>query len=134
MSCVAIVGGSGDTAMTAKRKRASTSAQGTCKAKPASNTIKRSERPLKQHKLPPDPDGLFKRAAARAKKAVAHYEMLNPDVTRDKLIANLVLDLICLSDRDPGLGDVDKECVSALQTYNRFVKENKWTVGEGAYP
>ena len=86
------------------------------------------KRSLKQRKLPPDPDGLFKRAAARARKVIAVYEKLNPDAD-DHLVSNLVLDLICLSDRDPELGNVDEECVFALQTYQRFVAENMWSLG-----
>lgn len=57
------------------------------------------------------------------------YDNLNPGIGREHLVGNLVLDLICLSDRNPELGDIDEECVFALQTYEKFVKENEWMVG-----
>lgn len=94
-------------------------------------TAKRSTRTKgqrKPYKLPPDPDGLFRRAAARAKKVIAMYENLNPGA-EGHLVSNLVLDLICLSNRDSRLGDVDEECVFALQTYQKFVAENMWELG-----
>ena len=83
--------------------------------------------------VPPDPDGLFKTAAARAKKVIAMYDDLNAGLGQDFLISNLVFDLICLSDRDPKLGDVDEECVFALQTYEKFVTEHEYTVGTLSY-
>lgn len=106
------VGAERETIMTSKKKRAS-SAVYASKAKP------------QKRNLPPDPDGLFKRAARRGKKVIAMYDELNPGLARDDLVGNIVLDLICLSDRDPTLGDVEEACGFALQTYELFVKENE---------
>ena len=83
---------------------------------------------LQKCKLPPDPDGLFKRAAARGKKVIAMYGQLNPDA-EGNLLNNLMLDLICLSDRDTKVGNVHQEYVSAVQTYEKFVAENMWALG-----
>lgn len=99
------------------------------KTRASAQTFKGSKAQPQKRKLPPDPDGLFKRAAARGKKVIAMYDNLNPGIGRDCLVWNLFLDLICLSERDPELGDVDEECVFALQTYEKFVKENEWVVG-----
>lgn len=82
----------------------------------------------KRRKLPPDPDGLFRRAARRGKKVIAMYERLNPDA-EGHFVSNIVLDLICLSDRDPELGNVDEECVFALRNYQQFLAENLFEVG-----
>ena len=75
-------------------------------------------------RLPPDPDGLFKRAARRGKKVVAFYEELYPDPGRDWLVANLLHDLMHCCDRVPELGNVDEECVRAISLYVGLVEEN----------
>lgn len=77
-------------------------------------------------KLPPDPDRLFKRGAARAKKVIALYEKLNPGLGGQFLVSNIVRDLFCLSVRDPKLGNVDDEYVFARETYLEFAAENMW--------
>jgi hypothetical protein len=88
-----------------------------------------TKRPLKQRKLPPDPDGLFKRAAARAKKVIAMYDELNPGLGRDSLVSNLLHDLMHLCDRDRKLGDFHEEHGSALWTYQDLLAENMWDLG-----
>lgn len=83
----------------------------------------------KEHQLPPDPDELLKRAAARGKKVVAMYEKLNPDTGRYFLLLNLLFDLLQLCDRDPGLGNLDEELVAAIDMYEKFVEQNKFAAG-----
>lgn len=97
------------------------------KTRASAQTLVSKAKPTNR-KLPPDPDGLFKRAAARGKQVIAMYEKLNPGA-EGFLVSNIVRDLICLSDRDPKLGNVDKECVFAVQSYQEFVAENMWAVG-----
>jgi hypothetical protein len=80
-------------------------------------------------KLPPDPYGDFERGAARAKSVIALYEKLNPWLGDECLVSNIVRDLICLSARDPKLGNVDEECMFAIQTYLEFAAENMWEAG-----
>ena len=84
---------------------------------------------IKNGKLPPDPDGLFRRAAARGKKVIAMCDKLNPEAEGTFLVSNIVRDLICLSVRDPKLGSVDEECVFAIQSYQKLVAENIWAAG-----
>ncbi|WP_162888216.1 hypothetical protein [Sphingomonas mesophila] len=96
-------------------------------------TAKKTGRTTAKRKLPPDPDGTFKRAAARGKKVIALYDDLNGEVERDGLVKCLIFDLICLSQRDPELGDVDEEYATARHTYVKFVKENEWIVGTPDY-
>ena len=77
-------------------------------------------------KLPPDPYGDFKRGAARAKEVIALYEKLNPGLGDECLVSNIVRDLICLSAREPKLGNVDIACVFAMESYLEFAAENMW--------
>lgn len=77
-------------------------------------------------KLPPDQSGDFKRGAARAKKVIALYEKLCPGLDVESVIGDLVHDLICLSAREPQLGNVDSACVSAIRTYLELAAENMW--------
>lgn len=79
-------------------------------------------------KLPPDPDGLFKRAAARAKKVVAMYDALYPEAGREFLISNLLHDLMHLCDRDASLGDLNEEYVQAFHLYQSLVAESEMIV------
>lgn len=72
----------------------------------------------------PDPGGLIKKAAARARKVVAKYEKLYPEVTRDCLVTSLLHDLMHLCDRDPSLGDFYEKYVCALETYASLVEQN----------
>lgn len=97
---------------------------------------KRKASKAKPHKrkLPPDPDGLFKRSAARARKVVAKYENLYPEVTRDCLVTSLVHDLMHLCDRDSTLGDFYENYVSALETYAGLVEQNLCLVETGNCP
>lgn len=83
----------------------------------------------KNRKLLPDPYGDFKRGAARAKKVIALYEKLNPGLDGEFLVSNIVRDLICLSAHNPKLGNVDAECVFAMDTYLDFAAENMWEAG-----
>lgn len=79
----------------------------------------------KGHQLPPDPDGLFERAAARGIKLISKYQDLNPTVDRRDLLGNILFDLMHCCDREPALGNVDEWCVYAIRMYDRFVAENK---------
>jgi hypothetical protein len=79
----------------------------------------------KKKQLPPDPDGMFKRAAARGKKVIAMYDDLNPGLHRKGLVDNLLFDLMHFSDRDPSLGDSEKNYWGAVGDYERFVEENE---------
>jgi hypothetical protein len=103
--------------MATKKKRASSAAAKACKATGKTN------------KLPPDPDGLFKRAAARAKKVMAIYEHLNPGPGRDDLVGNLLHDLMHLCDRDRTLGDFHEGHGLALWLYQDLLAENLCDVG-----
>ncbi|MFZ2980428.1 MAG: hypothetical protein WA085_05310 [Sphingobium sp.] len=82
-----------------------------------------------QNQLPRDPDGLFKRAAARAKKVTAMYDDLNPGLGRDYIVENLLFDLMHLCDRDAKLGGFDNALGFAVQTYYKFIEENELMVG-----
>lgn len=103
------------------------------KTRASAQTLKGSKTKAQKRKLPPDPDGLFKRAAARAKKVIAMYDNLAPDVGRDYLVKHLLHDLMHLSDRDPTLGDIGEEYVQAFRCYEKLVKENEWIVGTPDY-
>ena len=102
----------------------------TKKAKRTSVSNKREENDSKRkvHKRPPDTDGLFKRAAARAKKVVAFYEELYPDPGRAWLLANLLHDLLHLCDRDRTLGSFDKSHGRAFGLYEDLAAENMWVL------
>ncbi len=102
-----------------------------CNSRAQSGLPSNSKR--KPDKLPPDPDGLFKRAAARAKKVIAMYDDLNLEVERDDLITDLIHDLMHLCDRDPELGEFDEKCGRAFNIYDGLVKESKWMVGTLSY-
>lgn len=80
-------------------------------------------------RLPPDPDGLFKRAAARAEQILVLYDDLFPDLDEDYLVTNLLHDLMHFCDRHPSLKSFDEAHGFAVFTYERFVKENEWMVG-----
>jgi hypothetical protein len=82
----------------------------------------------KSHKRPPDPDGTFKRAAARAKKVITFYEELYPDPGRAWLVANLLHDLLHLCDRDRTLGSFTKSHGDALWIYEDLAAENMWVM------
>lgn len=69
----------------------------TAKKKLASDTAMASKAKRKLNKLPPDPDGLFERAAERGKIVFVMYEALNPGPSRDDLVSNLLHDLMHLS-------------------------------------
>jgi hypothetical protein len=97
-------------------------------ARPSAKALKASKAKPQKRKLPPDPDGLFARAAARAKKVIAFYEKMYPDPGRDCLVQNLIHDLMHLADRDPSLGDIDEEAVWAIRMYDDLVKESEWMV------
>lgn len=60
------------------------------KTLPSAQAVKLSKAKPEVHKLPPDPDGLFKRATARAKTVIAMYDDLNPDWARGDLVFNLL--------------------------------------------
>lgn len=89
----------------------------------------RTKNCVKTRELPPDPDGLFKRAAKRAKKVLAMYGQLNPGPERADLVANLLHDLMHLCDRDRTLGDFHKEHAFALTMYQDLLAENIWALG-----
>jgi len=93
------------------------------------HNVKTSKAKPTKHKLPPDPDGMFKRAAARAEKVLALYDDLFPDLGEDYLIPHLLHDLMHFCDRHPTLKSFDESHGFAIYTYERFVKENKWIVG-----
>lgn len=98
---------------------------------PAGNAVRAS----KGRKLPPDPDGLFQRAADRAKVIVAMYDALNPFLGSDYLISNILFDLMHLSDRDPSLGGYDEGEGRAHSIYEELVQENRemvrWEKSQG---
>ena len=98
-----------------KKTRAATPA-------PASNAK------LRNRNLPPDTDGLFKRAAARGKKVITMYKNLNPEA-EGNLVSNLLHDLMHRCDRDPKLGDFHDEHGFAVGMYQEFVAENMWALG-----
>jgi hypothetical protein len=77
-------------------------------------------------KLPPDPYGDFKRGAARAKKVIALYEKFDAGLELEYRVSDIVRDLICLSAQEPRLGNVDRACVFAMETYLEFAAENMW--------
>ena len=87
--------------------------------------ITRARAKLQKRRLPPDPDGLFKRAGRRAKKVIALYDLMNPGLGRDYLVCNLLHDLMHLCDRDPTLGGFDESCGTALAVYEGLVEENE---------
>lgn len=90
------------------------------------HSVRNAKTPMR--KLPPDPDGLFKRAAARAKKVVAMYDDLYPDAGREFLVSNLLHDLMHLCDRDATLGDLNEEYVQAFRLYESLVAESEFIV------
>lgn len=96
------------------------------KKTPTLTLVPASKDKPENRKLPPDPYGDFKRGAARAKEVIALYEKLNPGLGDECLVSNIVRDLICLSVRDPGLGNVDEEYMFARETYLEFAAENMW--------
>lgn len=63
----------------------------------SARTLASNAKPQKS-KLPPDTDGLLKRAAARGKKVIAMYKSLNPDA-EGHLLSNNFHDLMHLCDR-----------------------------------
>lgn len=83
----------------------------------------------KRHKLPPDPDGLFKRAAKRGKKLIAFYEELDPGLARDDLVSNVLHDLMHLCDRDEMHGNFHQGHGFALYLYQDLLAENLSDVG-----
>ena len=92
------------------------------------HALKGSKAKPQTRKLPPDPDGLFKRAAARGKKVMAMYENLNPDAEMN-FLSNLLHDLMHHCDRDLKLGDFHQQHGFAVGTYKQFVAENMWALG-----
>lgn len=75
--------------------------------------------------LPPDPDGLFKRAASRGNKVIAFYEELYPDPGRDWLVANLLHDLMHFCDRNGAIfGDFATDEANAHYLYDSLLEEN----------
>lgn len=78
-----------------------------------------------KRKLPPDPDGLFKRAAARGEKVIAFYLDLYPDAEGFEL-GNLLHDLMHFCDRNRKLDDFHEGHGFAISTYTDFVAENMW--------
>lgn len=97
----------------------------TKKAYSSAKPVKLSKAKPAGHKLPPDPDGLFKRAAARAEQVISFYDDLNPDWPRRDLVFNIIFDLMHLCDRDPKLGSVDQAHGRAFEMYDEFIKENE---------
>ena len=95
------------------------------KTRPSAQAVKASKPKPKQHQLPPDPDGLFARAATRGMKLISKYQFLNPTVDRRDLLDNILFDLMHCCDREPALGNVDESCVYAIRLYDLFVAENK---------
>ena len=78
-----------------------------------------------KRKLPPDPDGTFKRAAARGKKVMSMYRELYPEAGRQDALNCLLFDLMNLCDRNPSLEDFDDAHASAFDTYETFKRENE---------
>jgi hypothetical protein len=81
------------------------------------------------HKRPPDPDGLFERAASRARDVLAMYDVINPGLGDDYLVSNLLHDLLHLCDRDHRLGNFHESHGSALALYQDLAAENICDLG-----
>lgn len=96
--------------------------------KPSSRAAATNIKSPKQQKRPPDPDGLFKQAAARAARLLEIYRELNPQA-KGHFLANMLLDLICLSERKRATADVHRDYVTALDWYVRLAAENMWAAG-----
>ena len=85
------------------------------KTRAATQALKGSKTEPQKRKLPIDPDGLFKRAAARGAKVIAMYDKLNPDLGRDYLVSNLIHDLMHPLRSRPNFGRCQRGiCICSL--------------------
>lgn len=75
---------------------------------------------------PPDPDGYFRKLAARGNKAITLYEKLNDGAERDELVWFLLLDLMHLCDRDRTLGHFEDACIKASEIYEDLVAQSEF--------
>jgi hypothetical protein len=90
---------------------------------------KKAAKPAKgkseKRKLPYDPDGTFKRAAARGMAVMEHYRELNPGLGDMGEVSNILFDLINFCDRVRGFEDFDEAHAWAVDTYETFKTENE---------
>lgn len=85
----------------------------------------------KQQKIPPDPTGLNKKCAARAKKVMKLYWSLNGGDIED-VLTDLFHDLLHLCDREGRLGDLREKVADAVETYERCRWETEVWSGDPA--